>query len=90
MDDAQCIAFATVVWPDSSHYAWVGDWGSECAGDDPSMGNWYCESTRALSDLVTLCGGSNWLTFEFSQQYYYPWDHPYGQETLLSMILIHD
>lgn len=36
--DAQCIAFATISWPGmSNHYGWVGDWGSECAGDDRSI-----------------------------------------------------
>ncbi|KAL2285018.1 hypothetical protein FJTKL_08546 [Diaporthe vaccinii] len=40
--DATCIAFATVVWPGrSDHFAWVGDWGSECAGGDPSIATWY-------------------------------------------------
>lgn len=52
--DAQCIAFATIVWPDmSGHFGWVGDWGSECAGGDQSIATWYCESSGSLSDTVT-------------------------------------
>lgn len=31
-DDAVCLAFITLVWPDSQKFAWVGDWGRECAG----------------------------------------------------------
>ncbi|KAG6368611.1 hypothetical protein INS49_002824 [Diaporthe citri] len=41
-ENAQCISFVSAVWPGrSGHYSWVGDWGSECAGDDPSMATWF-------------------------------------------------
>jgi hypothetical protein len=34
-DDALCIAFASIAWPDGSKYAWVGDWGAACGA------TWY-------------------------------------------------
>lgn len=29
-DDAICLAYITIVWPDGQKLGWVGDWGKEC------------------------------------------------------------
>ncbi|KFA65012.1 hypothetical protein S40285_05639 [Stachybotrys chlorohalonatus IBT 40285] len=29
-DNAICIAYTTITWPDGGHYAWLGDWGDLC------------------------------------------------------------
>lgn len=34
-DDAICIAYVTITWPDEQKYAWQGDWGFHC------QQNWY-------------------------------------------------
>ncbi|KAK2608146.1 hypothetical protein N8I77_006774 [Diaporthe amygdali] len=41
-NDAICVALATTAFPGlTGHYAWSGDWGSECAGDNTTIGTWY-------------------------------------------------
>jgi hypothetical protein len=34
-DDAICIAYASITWPNGDKYAWLGDWGRRCGG------SWY-------------------------------------------------
>lgn len=29
-DDAICITYLSIVWPDQQKFAWMGDWGKEC------------------------------------------------------------
>lgn len=29
-DDAICIAYLSIVWPDEQKFGWTGDWGREC------------------------------------------------------------
>lgn len=30
-DDAICIAYLSIVWPDEQKYGWTGDWGRQCS-----------------------------------------------------------
>ncbi|KAH7327218.1 hypothetical protein BKA65DRAFT_566565, partial [Rhexocercosporidium sp. MPI-PUGE-AT-0058] len=34
-DNAICVAYLTITWPDGNKYGWTGDWGEQCGGD------WY-------------------------------------------------
>ncbi|PVH88139.1 hypothetical protein DL98DRAFT_544637 [Cadophora sp. DSE1049] len=34
-DNAICVAYLTITWPDGNKYGWTGDWGSQCGG------TWY-------------------------------------------------
>ncbi|KAI0015966.1 hypothetical protein F4780DRAFT_31477 [Xylariomycetidae sp. FL0641] len=34
-DDAICVAFTSITWPDDNKYSWIGDWGRQCGG------SWY-------------------------------------------------
>ena len=45
-DDAICIAYASITWPDGDQYAWVGDWGRQCGA------TWYY-SNRYISGTST-------------------------------------
>ncbi|KAH8602512.1 hypothetical protein B0O99DRAFT_679511 [Bisporella sp. PMI_857] len=31
-NDAICIAYVSITWPDENKYAWLGDWGDKCGG----------------------------------------------------------
>lgn len=51
-DNAICVALITTTWAGlGGHYAWLGDWGSECAGNNETMGTWYCESSKTPGRL---------------------------------------
>ncbi|KAI3322529.1 hypothetical protein HD806DRAFT_500324 [Xylariaceae sp. AK1471] len=34
-NDAICIAYAAITWPNGDKYGWIGDWGKQCGG------SWY-------------------------------------------------
>ncbi|ORY56996.1 uncharacterized protein BCR38DRAFT_450541 [Pseudomassariella vexata] len=46
-DNAICIAYASITWPDGNNYAWIGDWGRQCGG------SWYYSNYYISGSDVT-------------------------------------
>lgn len=46
-NNAICVALITTSFAGfGGHYAWLGDLGSECVGDNDMIGSWYCKSPQ--------------------------------------------
>lgn len=49
-DNAICVAYVTITWPDGNQYGWSGDWGHECGG------SWYMSNVFIKgTDIKPTC-----------------------------------
>lgn len=57
-NDAICIAYTTITWPDGDKYAWIGNWGHSCGGTW-YYSNVYISSGSQKPDCFWIDGDNN-------------------------------
>ncbi|GAP85847.1 hypothetical protein SAMD00023353_1401440 [Rosellinia necatrix] len=57
-NDAICIAYASITWPNGEEYGWVGDWGRQCGGSW-YYSNVYISASSYTPDCLWIDGNNN-------------------------------
>ncbi|KAI1173620.1 hypothetical protein F4777DRAFT_589701 [Nemania sp. FL0916] len=57
-NDAICVAYATITWPNGDKYAWSGNWGHQCGGSW-YYSNVYVGESNEKPDCLWIDGDNN-------------------------------